>query len=83
MLSDVMKLYIKERKLMADSRVVVSSSSREKSKTLTWAEVDDMENKVMFDISGRGTLKLVSRIPSFDIRDTWIQDVDKIEVISP
>ena len=54
---------------------MVSSSSREKSKALTWAEVDAPENMVLFDLSGRGTLKLVSKIPGFDIRDAWIQDV--------
>jgi hypothetical protein len=38
---------------------------------------------IMFDLSGRGTLKLVSKMPGFDIRDVWIQDVDKIEIILP
>jgi hypothetical protein len=38
---------------------------------------------VMFDLSGRGTLKLVSTLPGFDNRDSWIQDVDKIEVETP
>lgn len=79
-LRDVILLYVKESKLEVDSQITVSSSSREKSKTLTWAEVDTQENMVMFDLSGRGTLKLVSRIPGFDIRDFWIQDVDKIEI---
>jgi hypothetical protein len=63
--------------------VTVFSSSREKSQTLTWAEVRDPGNNVLFDLSGRGTLKLVSTIPGFDIRDSWVQDVDKIEVLSP
>jgi hypothetical protein len=61
----------------------VSSSSREKARTLTWAEIEKQENMVMFDLSGRGTLKLVSMMPSFDVRDAWIQDVDKIEVTAP
>ena len=82
LLRDVLLLYIKESKLKADTQVTVSSSSREKAKTLTWAEVVNLpENMVMFDLSGRGTLKLVSTIPGFDIRDSWIQDVDRIEVI--
>jgi hypothetical protein len=83
MLRDVLMFYVRENKLRDDTQVTVSSSSREKSQTLTWAEVDDQENNVLFDLSGRGTLKLVSTIPGFDIRDSWIQDVDKIELTTP
>jgi hypothetical protein len=81
MLRDVLLLYIKASKLKDDTQITVLSSSREKAKSLTWAEVDTVENMVLFDLSGRGTLKLVSLIPGFDIRDAWIQDVDKIEVV--
>ena len=80
LLRDVLRLYVPERKLKADTLVTVASSSRDKFHVLTWAEVDDPANMVMFDLSGRGTLKLVSTIPGFDIRDSWIQDVDKIEL---
>lgn len=80
MLNDVLLLYIKESKLKDDTQVTVSSSSREKAKTLTWADVNNVDNMVIFDLSGRGTLKLVSKIPGFDTRDDWVQDVDKIEV---
>jgi hypothetical protein len=83
MLRDVLLLYIKESKLKDTTQVTVSSSSRGKSHTLTWAEVDEQGNMVLFDLSGRGTLKLVSKIPGFDIRDAWIQDVDKIELTNP
>lgn len=79
-LRDVLLLHIKESKLKPETRVVVSSSSREKSAELTWAEVEDPANWVMFDLSGRGTLKLVSVLERLDIRDEWVQDVDKIEV---
>jgi hypothetical protein len=37
----------------------------------------------MFDLSGRGTLKLVSTVPGFDVGDAWIQDVDNIKIITP
>jgi hypothetical protein len=80
LLNDVLLLYVKSSQLKEDMQITVSSSSREKAKTLTWPEVQDMDNMVMFDLSGRGTLKLVSKIPGFDIRDEWIQDVDKIEI---
>jgi len=38
---------------------------------------------VMFDLSGRGTLKLVSKMASLDDREEWVQDVDRIEVNTP
>ncbi len=83
LLRDVLLLYLGEDNLQDASQITVSSSSREKSKTLSWAEVENKGNNVLFDLSGRGTLKLVSTIPGFDIRDSWIQDVDKIEITSP
>jgi hypothetical protein len=83
LLRDVLLLYTKESKLKDDTQITVSSSSREKAKTLSWADVNNAENMVMFDLSGRGTLKLVSKIPGFDLRDDWVQDVDKIEITKP
>lgn len=83
LLADVLLLYVDDGNLQAETKIVVSSSSREKFQTLTWADVAEPANMVMFDLSGRGTLKLVSKIPGFDIRDAWIQDVDKIEVVQP
>jgi hypothetical protein len=79
MLRDVLLLYLTPDTLR-DTDITVSSSSRDKTVTLSWAEVDNVENMVMFDLSGRGTLKLVSKIPGFDIRDAWVQDVDRIDV---
>jgi hypothetical protein len=80
MLRDVLSLHIQLDTLQPDSRVTVSSSSRGKTMTLTWAEVDEPANMVMFDLSGRGTLKLVSLLERLDVRDEWVQDVDKIEI---
>jgi hypothetical protein len=80
MLRDVLPLHVKERELKPETAIVVSSSSREKSAALTWAEVDDPANWVMFDLSGRGTLKLVSALERLDVRDEWVQDVDRIEI---
>jgi len=37
---------------------------------------------VMFDLSNRGTLKLVSTMPKLDDRDEWIQDADRIEIVT-
>jgi len=50
---------------------------------LTWAEADEPANYVMFDLSNRGTLKLVSVLDTLDTRDEWVQDVDSIEISSP
>jgi hypothetical protein len=83
LLKDVILLHVEEGNLRDETQITVSSSSREKTKSLTWLEVENLENMVMFDLSGRGTLKLVSKIPGFDLRDQWVQDVDKIEIINP
>jgi hypothetical protein len=83
LLRDVLSLHIDADELAAETSITVSSSSRDKQVTLTWAEVRDPEKWVMFDLSGRGTLKLVSVLERLDTRDEWIQDVDKIEVRRP
>ena len=82
-LSAVLLLHIAERDLEPDSIILVSSSSRDKSAEMTWSEVQDPANWVMFDLSGRGTLKLVSVLERLDVRDEWVQDVDSIEVTGP
>lgn len=80
LLRDVLLLDLKEKQFEPASRIIVSSTSREKSVTLSWAEVDNPANSVMFDLSGRGTLKLVSLLERLDVRDEWVQDVDRIEI---
>jgi hypothetical protein len=82
LLRDVLLLHSKASKLKPATRIVVTSTSRDKSAELTWAEVEDPANRVMFDLSGRGTLKLVSVLERLDVRDEWVQDVDKIELTS-
>jgi hypothetical protein len=83
MLSDIVSLYIDVASLKPDTTITVSSSSREKSKALSWAEVSEASNMVMFDLSNKGTLKLVSLLEGFDTRNSWIQDVDKVEISTP
>jgi len=83
LLHDVLLTYLSELNLAPGSKITVSSSSRGKSAVLTWAEVEDLQNKVMFDVSNRGTLKLISLLEKLDQRDEWVQDVDRIEVVSP
>jgi hypothetical protein len=83
LLRDVLLAYLPEQNLAPGAQITVTSSSRGKSAVLTWAEVAARENMVMFDLSNRGTLKLVSLLEKLDMRDEWIQDVDRIEVVSP
>lgn len=83
LLRDVLLLHLDPEQLDAQTQIVVSSSSRDRSAQVTWAETEDRDNMVMLDLSGRGTLKLVSRIPGLDIRDQWVQDVDLIAITSP
>ena len=80
LLRDVLLLYVDTDTLTPETAVIVTSNHRGKSAQLTWAEVNDTANMVMFDLSGRGTLKLVSLLPQLDVRDEWVQDVDLIEI---
>ena len=81
MLRDVLLVHISEDALRSNSTITVSSSSREKSAQMTWEQADNLENSVLFDLSSRGTVKLASRLEGLDTRDTWVQDVDRIEVV--
>jgi hypothetical protein len=83
LLRDVLLANLRERDLKPDTLVTVSSSSRNKSAQLTWAKIEDTANWVTFDLSNRGTLKLVSVLEALDTRDEWVQDVDRIEVAQP
>ena len=80
LLRDVLLRHVEVDALEPGTPISVSSSSRGKVVHLTWAEVDQAANMVMFDLSGRGTLKLVSTLEKLDVRDEWVQDVDKIEI---
>jgi hypothetical protein len=82
-LSDVLALHVRARALVPMTVITVSSSSRDKSVELTWAEVSEPENMIMFDLSGRGTLKLASKLERLDTRDEWIQDVDRVDIETP
>ncbi|PID87119.1 MAG: hypothetical protein CSA11_10250 [Chloroflexi bacterium] len=80
LLQDVFLLYLPTKELSPESQITVSSSSRGKTAVLTWAEVQNPDNNVLFDLSGAGTLKLVSTLENLDTRDEWVQDTDKIEI---
>lgn len=80
LLSDVLLKYIDPDALQPDTEITVSSSSREKSVTLAWSELENDGNMVMFDLSSRGTLKLVAKEGTLRAREKWVQDVDRIDV---
>jgi hypothetical protein len=80
LLRDVLQLYLSAETLQPETEITVISTSRDKSAQLTWREVEDPEAMVLLDLSGRGTLKLVSKLERLDTRDEWVQDVDRIEV---
>jgi len=83
LLRDVLLTTLDEELFSPETQITVSSSVSDKSAELTWAEVKVVENMVMFDQSGRGTLKLVSLLEGLDTRNDWVQDVDRIEVVNP
>ncbi len=83
LLRDVIRRRLSAGELKPGSLVTVTSSSRGKQAQVSWSEVDDPANNVLLAVSNRGTLKLVSVLPALDVRDEWVQDVDRIEVTSP
>ncbi len=83
LLRDILLLYFDPDQLQDTTQITVTSTSQDKSATLSWAEVKEAKNMVMFDLSNRGTLKLVSLLPQLKTRNYWVQDVDKIEVSNP
>jgi hypothetical protein len=83
LLRDAVRLYVDKSSLRPGTTVVVSSSSRGKTTELTWDQVDDRDNFVMFDLANKGTLKLVSKLEGLAKRDEWVQDVDKVEISTP
>ncbi len=83
LLRDVLLIYLPEESLVPGTLITISSSTRDKAIELTWEEVNTLESMVMFDLSNRGTLKLVSLLDRLNTRDEWVQDVDRIEVVNP
>jgi hypothetical protein len=85
LLREVILLYVDDSDLSDNTQITVKSTEREKSVVLTWAQVANPENHVLFDSStNRGTLKLVSsQLENLDSRDEWIQDTDVIEIEAP
>lgn len=81
LLRDVLHLTVENMAWTSQTQVTVVSNS--KSVQLTWAEIDDPANWVMFDLAGRGTLKLVSVLERLNTRDEWVQDVTSLVIEQP
>ena len=84
-LRDVALLYVDEGKLSDSSEITVggvrSTTGDVKSATITWAEANDLNNNVMFDLSGDGqAIKLASTLERLDVRDEWVQGVSRIDI---
>lgn len=79
LLADVLLLHLDPSILSPEDIITVSSNS--KTVDLSWSQVSDQTNLILFDLSGRGSLKLVSaQVEGFQTRDKWIQDVTRIEI---
>lgn len=79
--------YVDARTLRPASTVTISgirsSTGDAKSATLTWGQISDRNNHVLFDIAGSGdSVKLVSTLDSLDTRDEWVQGVARIEIVT-
>ncbi len=83
LLRAILLTYLDGDNFSPETQIIVASSVSGKTAELTWAEVKEDENMVLFDLSSRGTLKLVSLLEQLNTRDEWVQDVDRIEVVSP
>jgi hypothetical protein len=80
LLKDVLLKFYNTNLFSDDTVIRVSSSSRNLSADVIWFEIVEEKNFILFDLSGRGTLKLVSLMERLDERAEWVQDVDKIEI---
>jgi hypothetical protein len=82
LLRDVILLYVDKKSLSPDTMVRIESSSRGKKAVISWKEIADESNRILLAASKKGSLKLVSAMKGLDSREKWVQDVDKIEVMS-
>jgi hypothetical protein len=81
LLRDVMLSYFKKAELSPDTMVRVSSSSRGKKAEIAWRDISDERNMVLLATTRQGSLKLVSAMKGLDVRERWVQDIDRIEAL--
>lgn len=83
-LRDVIRLYVKENTLSSTSQITVSGvrqGTEKKSATLTWAEVLDPANSVLFSPSNDGSsVKIAATLARLSTRNDWVQGLTQIDV---
>ena len=83
-LRDVIRLYVKEASLSPTSQVTITGirqGTEKKSATLTWAEVLDANNNVLFSPSNDGSsVKIAASMDKLATRNDWIQGLTQIDV---
>jgi hypothetical protein len=83
-LRDVIRLYVKETSLSASSLVIITGvrqGTEKKSATLTWAEVLDPANNILYSPSNDGTsVKIAATMDKLSTRNDWVQGLTQIDV---
>jgi hypothetical protein len=83
-LRDVIRAYVKENTLAPTSQVIVTGicqGTKKKSATLTWAEVLDSANHVLYSPSNDGaSVKIAATLDRLSTRNDWIQGLTQIDV---
>lgn len=83
-LKDVIRAYVKESALSPTSQIIVTGvrqGTEKKSATLTWAEVLDPANNVLFSPSNDGTsVKIAASLERLSTRNDWVQGLTQIDV---
>ncbi len=83
-LKDIILLYVKENTLSPTSQITVTGvrqGAEKKSASLTWAEVSDPANNVLFSPSNDGTsVKIAATLGRLATRNDWVQGLTQIDV---
>jgi hypothetical protein len=83
-LRDVLRLYVKESTLSPASQITVTGvrqGTEKKSATLTWAQVLDPANNVLFSPSNDGTsVKIAATLEGLATRNDWVQGLMQIAI---
>ncbi len=81
-LRDVIRLYVKESRLSAQSKLTVTGTRQGiKTAVVTWAQALDAANNIALDLAGDGqSVKLASTMAGLNTRDQWIRGVTRIDI---
>jgi hypothetical protein len=82
-LRDVVRVYVKESTLSPNSKIVVTGvrqGTEKKASTLTWAQVLDPANNILFNQANDGSVKIAGTMEGLATRDAWVQGLSQIDV---